>query len=118
MLVGHLLILSRIRHYGIHLHLQVVQDQGSRFLHLQVGQFQGSRLLLIRILNSLGLTNSLHGKQRNDSIKMCVVIGQQEMIEIINMDLEHLINLLAEIFVNTDLTSDLLHSFPVTIKKS
>jgi len=49
---------------------------------------------------------------------MCVVIGQQEMIEILNMDLEHLINLLVEIFVDTDLTSDLLHSFPVTIKKS
>ena len=118
MLVDHLLILSRICHYGIHLHLQVVQAQGSRLLHLQVGQFQGSRLLLIRILNSLGLANSMHGKQPTNSRKMCVVIGQREMIEILNMDLEHLINLLVEIFVNTDLTSDLLHSFPVTIKKS
>ena len=117
MLVGHLLILSRIRHYGIHLHLQVVQDQGSRLLHLQVGQFQGSRLLLILILNSLGLAHSLHGKQPTDSRKMCVVIGQQEMIEILNMDLEHLIHLLVEIFINTDLTSDLLRSFPVTIKE-
>ena len=80
----------------------------------------------IRIVNTLGLADSqkiilrlyLNGKQPTNSRKMCVVIGQREMIEILNMDLEHLIQLLMEISVDSDLTSDLLHSVPVTIKKS